>query len=231
MKENKEYLNEDWYQQVKKKITRLSLTILIIGSVIGASVIAVGVVKVNHAKSENEGLYKSAYKESEKKIKQANERLEQIKVEKESLKSQISKKEYECNSLNMQDPNWFRDVNSCKEEVSNLEEKVTNLEMEAFDLEHDDFAVTYNKIFVSKYYIYYFIGAGIIGMTMIIALSVYIISKRREIHAFTIQQSMPIAQEAIDKMSPTIGKAAGVVGHDIAQGISSGIRDANNQSK
>ena len=53
----------------------------------------------------------------------------------------------------------------------------------------------------------------------------YVIAKRREIRAFTIQQTMPVTQEVIGKMAPTIGNAAGTIGKDIAQGITSGIKE------
>ena len=35
---------------------------------------------------------------------------------------------------------------------------------------------------------------------------------------------MPVTQEVIDKMTPTIGNAAGTLGKNIAQGITSGIK-------
>lgn len=49
------------------------------------------------------------------------------------------------------------------------------------------------------------------------------VSHRREITAYTTQQVMPVAQEGIDKMAPTIGNAAG----EIAKGIKKGINEAD----
>ena len=42
---------------------------------------------------------------------------------------------------------------------------------------------------------------------------------------------MPVAQEGIEKMSPTIGNAAGTIGKSIAKGIKEGINEADNNKK
>lgn len=49
-----------------------------------------------------------------------------------------------------------------------------------------------------------------------------LLGHKREITAYTVQQTMPIAQEGIEKMAPTIGKAAGT----IAKGIKEGLKDS-----
>lgn len=54
-----------------------------------------------------------------------------------------------------------------------------------------------------------------------------IISHRREIKAYTTQQVMPIAQEGINKMAPTVGNAA----KEIAKGIKEGINEADNKNE
>ena len=50
---------------------------------------------------------------------------------------------------------------------------------------------------------------------------------KREIAAFKAQQNMPVAQEGIEKMAPTIGNAAG----EIAKGVSSSINQGNNNGQ
>lgn len=62
-----------------------------------------------------------------------------------------------------------------------------------------------------------FIGFGL----TIAGVITMVIGHRREITAYTTQQVMPLAQEGIDKMAPTIGKAAGT----IAKGIKDGLKD------
>lgn len=51
------------------------------------------------------------------------------------------------------------------------------------------------------------------------------IAHRREITAYTVQQVMPIAQEGIEKMTPTISKAAG----EIAKGVKQGLKEADKE--
>ena len=54
---------------------------------------------------------------------------------------------------------------------------------------------------------------------------VSLIAHRREITAFTVQQTMPIAQEGIEKMTPTISNAAGSLAQSITKGIKDGLKD------
>ena len=72
-----------------------------------------------------------------------------------------------------------------------------------------------------RYIPFYMFGAFIIVASSMIAVSIYIFGKRREIAAFTTQQVMPIAKEGINEMAPTIGNVAG----EIAKGIKEGIKD------
>lgn len=49
----------------------------------------------------------------------------------------------------------------------------------------------------------------------------FLIGNRREITAYTVQQTMPIAKEGIEEMAPVIGNAAG----EIAKGIKKGLNE------
>ena len=75
-----------------------------------------------------------------------------------------------------------------------------------------------------------------------IALMLFITAKRRSIMAFSAQQAMPVAQEGIEKMAPTIGKAGaniakemtpvyGDIAKEVAKGIKEGINEANENKK
>ena len=57
------------------------------------------------------------------------------------------------------------------------------------------------------------------------ALVVYFMAKGREINAFYAQQQMPIAQEGIEKIAPSVGIAA----KEIANGIKEGLNDNDEQ--
>ena len=51
---------------------------------------------------------------------------------------------------------------------------------------------------------------------------VLFIAHRREITAYGVQQVMPIAQEGIEKITPTVANAAGSIAESISNGIESG---------
>lgn len=52
----------------------------------------------------------------------------------------------------------------------------------------------------------------------------FVIGNRREITAYTTQQVMPVAQEGIEKMTPTISKASGQIAKEISKGIKEGLK-------
>lgn len=68
----------------------------------------------------------------------------------------------------------------------------------------------------------FLMGPGMI-MTVIGLILRFLIGNRREIAAYTTQQVMPIAQEGIEKMAPTIGNAA----KEITKGIKEGLNEAD----
>ena len=67
---------------------------------------------------------------------------------------------------------------------------------------------------------FYMFGGFIIVASCMIAGSIYTFAKRREILAFSAQQVMPVAQEGIDKMAPTMGNVA----KEITKGIKDGLK-------
>lgn len=70
---------------------------------------------------------------------------------------------------------------------------------------------------------YFYIIFGVVTLVVIgiASLSIYITTKKREIADFGAQQIIPIVQESIDKMAPTVGNAA----KEIAKGIKEGLKD------
>ena len=127
--EKKELLNEENYERAKKKITRISLIILIIALLLGGLLIALGIIKTNASKS-------AAYQESQNQVVQTEQRLKEIESEKESLNLQYDAKSQECDSLEMEDKAWFAKVNQCHRDASAIKSKITDLESEEFNLNH-----------------------------------------------------------------------------------------------
>lgn len=61
-------------------------------------------------------------------------------------------------------------------------------------------------------------------LTVIGAITMFI-AHRREIAAYTTQQVMPVAQESIEKITPTVANAAGTIAQSISKGIKEGTKD------
>ena len=62
---------------------------------------------------------------------------------------------------------------------------------------------------------FYMFGGFIIFGTCVIAFSIYMITKRREIAAFSAQQMDPIAKEQMESMGSSLGKAMANVAKEI----------------
>lgn len=222
--EKKELLNEENYEKTKKKITTISLIILIIALLIGSTLIALGIIKTNTSKKDAEKVNQERYNASE-------QRLKEIASEKESLNLQYDAKNQECDSLDMSAKDWYSKVNQCRRDASAISSKITNLESEEFKLNNN-----YDKVEAKNFIPLSVFGGVIIFIGGMISLSIYLIAKKRDISAFAIQQSMPLAQEVIGKMAPTIGDAGktvidkvgpsmGSAAGSIAKGIKDGLKD------
>lgn len=221
--EKKELLNEENYEKTKKKITTISLIILIVALLIGGSLIALGIIKTNTSKKDAEKVNQERYNASE-------QRLKEIASEKESLNLQYDAKKQECDSLDMRAKDWYSKVNQCHRDASAISSKITNLESEEFKLNNN-----YDKVEAKNYIPLSVFGGVILFIGGMISLSIYLIAKKRDISAFAIQQSMPLAQEVIGKMAPTIGDAGktvidkvgpsiGSAAGSIAKGIKDGLK-------
>ena len=218
MEEKKEYLTEKNYNKGKKIIMLIALLVLVVGLTIGGLLIYKGI-------NEKQKIDNTTNEQAEK----DKQRLKEIETEKEELNKKISDKKYECDSIKMETDSWFEKSNKCDNEVLSLEEQVDELESEEFDLENTnyEFDKKFNSVGSTRYFMF---GVFIIIATLIISLSIFMFAKRREIMAFGMQQTMPLAQEGIEKMAPTVGNAAGTIAKDVAAGIKEGI-NSNQENK
>ncbi len=70
---------------------------------------------------------------------------------------------------------------------------------------------------------------GTLGFVLIVAGAIVMfIAHRREITAYTTQQVMPIAQQGIEKITPTVANAASSIAKGISQGIQEGKKNSEN---
>ena len=72
------------------------------------------------------------------------------------------------------------------------------------------------KFATSKNVPYFMFGAFIIIASCMISGSVYMMTKRRELLAFSMQQVMPVAKEGIETIAPTMSKVGKEVMEEMA---------------
>ncbi len=237
--EQKEYLSEESYLKIKKKITIISLVILIIGILLGGLLIATGAIKQRNGKEENV--------ENNSQVEEKLRTKEEIQADINNTQSQIDNIESEISELKTELTQIFIDdkgysdryyekdneIKTKEQEEKKLQEELYNYNKELMNLgieevKKDTFKSSNN---VTKYAPYYAFGIFIIIASCIVSMGIYLIAKEREIRAFTIQQNMPITKEVIDKMAPTIGKAAGTITEEVNKGIKNSINKNENNSE
>lgn len=229
MKEKK-YLTEENYQKSKKKIKIIALFILLCGLLIGGGLIGYGIIQISNVDKINEERYQEAYQEAEAEKQLAEQQLSTITDQIAELDSQILEKNNLCNSLDQTSSTWFQERTQCQSEVSSLRVKRSELAMKKSTLEMTNtMAIHYDKASKLDYVPWFMIGGFIALVSCMIAGSIYFITKRREILAFSMQQVMPIAKEGIEEMAPTVGKAGGTIAKEIAKGIKEGLQDEKNE--
>lgn len=241
MENKKEFLNEENYQQSKKKILRISLIVLIVGVVIGLGLIITGVVlshndnginiDLNPEQGNNETLRTESDVQSE--IDEIESQIDAIDIEINKLENEKSKIFVE--DMDFSDRYYAKDeeITLKKQERKKLRDSKLKLEKELREIQHgfdsqiDQFEGIFNTasdgISKAKYVPFYMFGAFIIIASGMISFAIYMFAKKREITAFTVQQVMPVAQEGVEKMTPTMGK----VGKELAKGIKEGINEAD----
>lgn len=162
----------------KKKIA-LPIMIIIIGCIIGLVVAGIGGIKQISAGKTNEERKQAALKASEEAIAAANERLKEIGEEYYPLKEQYEKKQQECDSLNMSDPNWFANKSKCQREASEMRSRLSSLEMEDTAIKNKDYTGYYQKVKPMSYQIFYIIGASIAGAALLGAFIIYLVKGKK----------------------------------------------------
>ena len=231
MEEKKEFLTEENYERAKKKLMKLTLIIFLGGILLGGSLIITGIVKTNEAKKQNN------QQEQQEQVNTTRSTTE-IQADIDKVQAEIDDLEYESGKI-------FRDEGSSdnyyekQKEMSAKERELAKLEDELLDVTKKENDEIFNKavgkakqaVSTYKYVPLLIIGSSIISFCSMVALIVYIFGKRRELAAFTTQQVMPIAQEGIEKMTPTVGKATGTIAKEISKGIKEGLNDKDKDSK
>ena len=216
-----QYLNEENYQRGKKKVMGLALIVFLLGLVIGGGLIVTGIMKTNSTKSEiTEKESKRTESDIQSDITDIESKIDAAKLEINTMRNEQQRIFQE--DWGFSDRYYEKDteITAKENELSKLQSTKSDLESELWKIQ-SGYNNTKNSIATSRYIPFYMFGAFIIVASSMIAGSIYIFGKRREIAAFTTQQVMPVAKEGINEMAPTIGNVAG----EIAKGIKEGIKD------
>ena len=187
----KEYLNEENYQKTKGKIKSILLIIFIIGLALGGYLIYKG---VSGSSNNNKAELKAELEE--KKLQ-----LEEKGIVYNPFATYTDKEEYDLKIITEALDSSF---NNCS-----FDEYKNN------DLTKEYCSVNSATSNFSKMS-YLMLGGFVIIASCILCGGLYLnLVKKREILAYTAQQVIPVAQEGIEKIAPSIGKVAGEIAKNI----------------
>lgn len=243
MNEKKEFLTEENYEKGKKTLKTIALVVLIVGLLIGGSLITVGIIKTSKEETINVDLSGGN--------KNTSRTEEEIQIDIDSIQSQIDDIDTTITKLEREKIKVFQEdmgfsdryydlddqIKEKGKENSKLQSQLSDYKSELFKVKYngytsnmDDvangiFNTAINGINKAKYAGYYMGGGFVIFVTLMISGSLYLISKRREITAFTVQQTMPLAKEGIEKMAPTVGGAVKEVTKGVKEGLNESDKD------
>lgn len=221
--EKKEYLNEEEYQKTKNKISVIGKIVTTTLWLIAITLIGIGIFNV--IKYNN----KEVLKEEETKLVKKQEELEnKIKPIEDEIKK-LERVEY-----NGRNEEYYARVDKIEELKESLEDEYKQIYIIESVLEDGSSRCNFEDYreneLTSKYcdykeirdirYIPFFIGGFftlfVAGMA---SLMFVMITKRREIMSYQMQDVRPIAEEGIEKMAPSAGKVA----KEVAKGIKKGL--------
>lgn len=222
--ETEEYLNEEKYQKTKNKISIVGTIFCLIFIVFGSGLISLGVyniIKYNdkeELKIEENNLLKLK-SEIQQKIEPVEQKIKKLEREQftgfndeyyarkdkiEELTESISEENYTITLITKALDKGF---NYCAFD-------------EYSDSEYTENYCNYRYTSPTKYMFFIMPGIFSLMVGLILTISLFATLKRREMLAFMTQQTIPIAQEGIEKMAPTLGKVA----EEVSKGIKKGIK-------
>lgn len=247
---NTNYLNEQKYQKSKKKLSTIALIIFLASLALGIFLISIGLEK----KKKNDTKYSEENIQNQ--IDEINKKIEKEEKTLKDKKNELEDKGITYSAFTTYDDGESYDLkvitnaidpsfNHCAfDEYKNntLTKEYCSLKSKLKKLESTN--VEFDKKFNNSNIIPYFMFGGFIIITgLMISCGIYMITKRREITAFSVQQVMPVAQEGIEKMTPTMAKVAedmsptmknvakdmapvyGEIAKEITKGIKEGKKD------
>lgn len=226
MNEKNELLNEDRYQKLNKKLFFAGLGVIIMGIVI-ALIICVPRI-ISGSKNNKEQLQQQLNQLKPGLEKKYTDLKEKGVTESWDYKD---KEGYEMFLIDIAlDPNYSKCEHSSRYSDNDTTREYCKIKAKLYDA---------NSSFSNGRIMFSIVPAFMVLMPCLaIGAMLILISKRRSIMAYTMQQTMPVAEEGIEKIAPTIGKAGASiakemapaykeVAKEVAKGIKEGINEAD----
>ena len=160
----KEYKNEEWYQNAKKRILGIALIIFAAGLLLGFTSIIIGKVKINNAKKQyaeyKEILRKETLKKQQEEKKENNLKKEEKTAKKTEIEAKIKELEDEKAKLEEEKNQSSSDIIKSLEiaqKIIEVDGEIFDLKDELDDLEEDEFVVEdstseFDKEIQNKFY-------------------------------------------------------------------------------
>lgn len=178
--------------------------------------------------------FDDAYYARQDKIEELNESIVADKKSIDVIENALDESFDHCAFDSAKNNNYTSSYCSLKNEL-----KAKNGEIYLLDSKYSDFDKNFE---LEEYTPFYIVGGFILIASIMISGSIYMMTKRREIAAFSAQQMMPIAQEGIEKMAPSVGKAGasiakemaptyGQIAKEISKGIKEGLKGEEKKEK
>ena len=212
--ENKQYLNEEKYQKTSKKLFTIGIGIIIFGIIVAI------VTAVIRLKPET----KISTEELQQQLTNLRPDLEDRYAElgAEGFTESYDYKNKEGYEMRLIDIALDPTYETCESSSVYSDNDTTREYCEIKAQLHE---VNYSNKYSISEPIMLKLGPSLMILLSCIAfgLMFIMISKQREIAAYTAQSGMPLAQEGLEKMSPSIGKAA----KEIAKGVKEGLKDTD----
>ncbi len=222
---NSEYLSEEKYKKVKRNITIIA-TIILVAGILGSGYLFAKAFMKSKSNTNNTEFTEQTKQE---RINSLNSQIDEEKTILETKKEELKAKglkdspDYQSGEaydlyiiINALDPSFphcdFDEykTNAITSKYCTLKEELKNVE------EQKDNDKTSNLIFNT----FEFMPAVMILLiTLGISINLFYIANKRKITAFHAQQVMPIADEMIDKATPTIAKSVGKIAESIKDSI------------
>lgn len=185
--------NEYKESSVEKNNRKLALKILVIGLIISAVIFGIGGIRQKLAYKENDRAYNEAYALSQAKFESAQKRLDEIAEERSKLKEKINSLDIEISNMEnekniiFREDRFFSDRYYTKDnEIKVKRTELSDLKQQSFDLETEEniiktanYKVTYNIVEPIKYLLFYYIGAGTAGVTILISLIYFLVTRKK----------------------------------------------------